>query len=255
MATPKTKNAPGVPAPAGQALPTVPDDMLDITAQDARLGVSDDPADRLLRLITALNHNSTVVIPRSPDYQIGAEAGKLWVHNDLNPFRESLTAIPVDMWMGFIEWGPTRGSGGPYGRHPQLPSDTEVRKNPENNKRPLLVRRDSGNVLEEVREFYLLVDGEPSVLPFRGSGHSTAKRWQMHFRQLRHPRTGDILPCYAHKYQLTTKAQSNNFGSWYGVEWADHGPVSMPEYIAARELHAIIKRGAYRVEMPAAIET
>ena len=32
------------------------------------------------------------------------------------------------------------------------------------------------------------------------------------------------------------------------------GPVSMAEYAAARELHAIIKRGAYRVEMPAISE-
>jgi hypothetical protein len=123
--------------------------------------------------------------------------------------------------------------------------------NQEDAKRPLWVLP-NGNQLQETREFYLLVDGRPYVLPFHGTGHTTARKWQTYMAQLRHPKTGGVLPSYAFKYLLRTTTQSNSKGHhWFGVTFENCGPVSMVEYKAARELHAVIQRGAYRVEMPA----
>jgi hypothetical protein len=106
--------------------------------------------------------------------------------------------------------------------------------------------------VQQAREFYILVDGKPYVLSFHGSGHTTARKWQSHFYQFKHPKTGDILPSYARKYLLTTVAQSNALGRWFGVKFEDRGFVSKAEYEVARELHKIIARGAYRVELSAA---
>ena len=74
------------------------------------------------------------------------------------------------------------------------PDDVETRINPEDGKRPLLVRRGTNNVLQEVREFYILNDLKPYVFSFHGTGHTTAKRWLTHISQLQHPKTGAILP-------------------------------------------------------------
>ena len=240
MATPK--NAPGVPAPAGQPLPSIPDDMLEITAQDAGLGVSTDPDDQILPLITVLQTNSPITDKRSTDYIAGAEAGAFWFRGDLIPIRDGVIgfdAIPCGMLTVWNEWGPTRGSG-LFGRHPKQPDDVELRANQEDGgKRPQLIRR-NGNVVQQAREFYLLVDGKPYCLPFHGTGHTTAKRWQAYMAQLRHPKTNGVLPSYTHRYLLTTTSQNNALGRWFGVKFEDRGAVSLPEFQAARALHAII---------------
>ena len=201
-----------------------------------------------------MQSNSSITDKRSPDYRPGCEPGAFWFRNDLIEIRDGVIGfecIPCGMQTVWLEWAPLRG-GGLLGRHLEQPTDVELRANPEGgSKRPLLVRRGSNNVLQQAREFYILVDGKPYVLPFHGTGHTTAKRWQTYFNQLRHPRTGGILPSYAHKYLLTTVAQSNALGRWFGVHFEDRGAVTLAEYQAARELHAIISRGAFRVDMPA----
>ena len=114
------------------------------------------------------------------------------------------------------------------------------------------VRRGSGNVLQETREFFIMTpDGKPYLFPFHGTGHTTARRWQTYFKQFRHPQTGKVMASFSRKYLLTTVAQSNRLGHWFGVQFTDRGWVSQSEYDAAKALHAIVARGAYRVEMPA----
>ena len=117
------------PPPTVQPSLTVPDDMLEITAQDAGLGVSENPADQILPLVTVTQGNTTVTDKRSPDYRLGAEPGSFWFRNDLIEFRDGVfgfEAIPIEMQTIWIEWGPTRGSG-QYGRHSERPVDAELR--------------------------------------------------------------------------------------------------------------------------------
>ena len=55
----KRNNATALVPLSGEASPVVPDDLLDVTARDAGLGVSTDPADQILPLITVLQTNSS----------------------------------------------------------------------------------------------------------------------------------------------------------------------------------------------------
>lgn len=247
------KNAPGVPMPAGQPLPTVPDDMLDICAQDAGAGVSTDLDDQLLRLVTLVQANSPCADKRSEAFRAGAEPGRYRFHNDLDEFRDSFEAIFCGMQKSWVEWGPTRGSG-QFGRHFELPGDTKTQVNQEGGaKRPQLVRS-SGNVLMECREFAALVGGRAYLLALHGTGITVARQLQTYFGQLRHPKTNGILPSYAHKYLMTTTTRSNALGHWFVPAFQNIGAVSVAEFNAARELHAIVMRGAYRVETPAIAE-
>ena len=252
----KRNNATALVPLSGEASPVVPDDLLDVTARDAGLGVSTDPADQILPLITVLQNNSPVVDKRSADHIAGAEAGCFRFRGDLIEIRDGVagfTCIPCAMRIVWLEWGPARGSG-LFGRHPKRPDDVDVRQE-DGAKWPLLVRRGSGNVLQETREFYILVDGKPYVLSFHGTGHTTARKWQSHFHQFRHPKTGGLLPAYARKYRITTVAQSNASGRWFAVKFEDLGWVSKAEYEAGRGLHEVIARGTYRVELSAADTT
>jgi hypothetical protein len=125
------KKAAVVPLP-GAPTPSVPDELLDVTAQDAGLGVSRDPADLILPLITVLQQNSPQCEKRDPAYINGAEPSCFWFRNDLIPIRDGVAGficIPCDMDTVWLEWGPTRGSG-LLGRHLEQPTDVEVRDNP-----------------------------------------------------------------------------------------------------------------------------
>ncbi len=251
MANPK--NAPGVPAPANQAFPVLPDDMLEIAAQDAGLGISTDPADQILPRISVGQPTTPAVMKNSADYIADAVPGCFLFHNDLIPVRDGVVGfvcIPCDMQTAWLEFGPTRG-GGFFGHYLQRPADAVQRPNQEGGPRRPQWVRENGNQLQQVREFIVLVEPalKPYLLPFHGTGHTTARKWQTHMAQFLHPQTGGTLPAYSRKYRLFTKPESNSLGHWYGIQFEDRGWVSKPEYDRARELHKVIARGAYRIDM------
>jgi hypothetical protein len=248
----KLKEPPGIAAMIPTTAAQLPTDLLAATAQAPGLGVSDDPQDQIIPLITVLQTNSPQCDERGSDYVADAKPGRFWFRNDLVPIREAFDCIPCDMLTVWIEWGPTRGTG-LIARHGQQPDDVETRAPQEGEGgKSKLVRRGTGNMIQQSREFFVLVDGKPYVLPFHGTGHTTARQWQTHFHQLRHPTTGAILPAFAHRYHLATVTKQNRFGRWFAVKFTDLGTVSLAEFSAAKELHAIVARGAFRVEMSAA---
>jgi hypothetical protein len=246
------KPAAVAPHPNSQPLATMSDEMLAATAEDAGAGISENFGDFLLPMITVLQSNSPQVDTRSSTYIKDAVAGAFWARNDLVPIRDGVAGfdcIPLKMEDVFVEWGPQRGSGGPFGRHPKLPADAEQRISTEDgHKKKVWVRGDSGNVLQEAREWYISVDNKLYLLPMHGSGHSVARRWQTLMAQFRHPQTGDTMPAYSRKYHLSTIGQSNSMGRWFNIKVEDRGLISMPEYRAARELYLIVKRGAFRID-------
>jgi hypothetical protein len=222
----------------------------EVTAEDAGAGVSGNVADLLLPIIITLQGNHAIVEKRSPSYIEGAEPGAFWFRNDIVPIRDGeigFDCIPLKMETVWIEWGPTRGSG-LFGRHAERPADAEQRISYEEGREKLQwVRRGTGNVLQECREFFISVDGQLYLLPLHGTGHTVAKRWQTHMTQLKHP-NGGVMPAFSHRYHLSTVAQSNSFGHWFNVKFEDRGEVTVPEYLAARELYATVMRGAFRLD-------
>jgi hypothetical protein len=249
MTTPK----PAAVTPRSEPPPpaAMSDEFLRVTAEDAGAGVSTDPADLILPLITIVQTNTPIADKRSPDYRDGAEPGCFWFRNDLIEIRDGeigFHCVPLKMETAWLEWGPTRGSG-LFGRHLQRPTDAEQHISQEDGRsKRQWVRRGSGNVLQECREFFIMVGDKLYSLSLHGSGHAVARRWMTYLNQLRHPQNGGILPAYSHRYHLSTVTQSNSLGRWFNLKFEDRGLVTMPELLAARELHAIVARGAYRID-------
>ena len=231
----------------------IPTEMLDMLEADAGMGVSFKQEDQLLPLIYVLQSNSPSVEKRGDAYIEGAEPGHFWLRNALDPIRDGekgIIAIPCEMKRTWIEWLPNRQ--GFVARHDEPPADMEEKMVRDDNGREkmVLIRSGNGNNIQDTREFYIIVDGHPYVLPCTGTKHTFARQWQTMFHQYTHPKTGNVLPAFAHKYKLTTVPMSNAIGKWFGVRFQDMGMVSLAEYEAGKAFNLAVKRGEKKAEAP-----
>jgi hypothetical protein len=232
---------------------SVPDELLGVTEEDAGFGVSFKQEDQLLPLIYVLQTNSPVVDKRGDFYIQGAEPGHFWLRNSLTPIKDGVAGIdviPCEMVRTWIEWLPNRQ--GFVARHDSPPPDMKTMTVRDDNGRekPILVRGNNGNIIQDTREFYLMVDGQPYVLPCSGTKHTFARQWQTMFHQFRHPKTNDVMPAFSRKYKLTTVPASNAIGKWFGLQFNLLGFVTKREYDAAKSLYLAVKRGEKRAEAP-----
>ncbi len=244
-----------VPVPVDQFEVTdkISDDMLEITGQDAGLGVSFDPADQLLPLVYVLQSNSPQVNKRGEGYVEDAEPGHFWLRGAIEPIRSGLDgikAIPCGMVRSWIEWLPERQ--GFVTRHPEVPQGIQNRKirGDDGGERSVMMLGD--NIISDTREFYIMVEGHPYVLPCTSTKHTFARQWQSYFHQLTHPKTGQVMPTTSQLYLLTTVPQSNAKGEWFGIKFQFLGFVPRPVYDHAKAFSLAVKRGERKAEAPLA---
>jgi hypothetical protein len=228
------------------------DEMLAMMQEDEGKGVSFKAEDQLIPMIYILQSNSPVVDKRGDAYIEGAEAGHFWLRNSLNPIADGeagIEVIPVEMVHTWVEWLPQRQ--GFVMRHLKPPADmaSKTVRGDDGRERQVLMR-ENGNVIQETREFYLLCNGQPFVLPCTGTKHTFARSWQTLFHQFKHPKTGNVLPAYSRKYLLRTVPQSNAVGKWFGLKFEDLGNVSVEEYKAARMFYNAVMEGSKVAEAP-----
>jgi hypothetical protein len=237
-----------VPLAGHQPLPAA---LTDHLARDAGKGVSDKAEDQLIPIVYVLQTNSPACDKRAPTYIDGAEPGGFWLKGAIEPVRDGvagIVVIPCAMTRTWMEWLP--GRQGFAARHDKPPADLESGTG-EGGRQALT--RPNGNVIQDTREFYLLVDGQPYLLPCYATKHTFARGWQTHFRQFKHPKTGGVLPSFARKYRVTTVPTMNAMGRWFGLKFTDLNEwVSADEYQAAKALNAIVEQGRQRIEMPIA---
>lgn len=233
----------------------VPAELLEQTKQDAGMGISFKPEDQLLPLIYVLQTGSPIVDKRGDNHIEGAEPGHFWLRNSIDPIKdgeEGIVAIPCEMQRTWIEWLPNRQ--GFVARHDAPPRDikTSTVRGDDGRERQILVRGDSGNTIQDTREFFLLVGGQPFVLPCTGTKHTFARQWNTYYKQFKHPHTGDFMPAFSRKYRLTTVPASNAVGKWFGIKFQDEGYVTKPEYDAAKSLCMAVRKGEKKAEAPMA---
>jgi hypothetical protein len=119
------------------------------------------------------------------------------------------------------------------------------------NTKEVLVRTGNKNLIVDTREIFLLIDGQPFMMPCSGTKHGFARAWNSHLLQLR-DETGALLPSYACQFRLTTLSTENASGKWFAPKFENLGAeqVTEAEYDAAERLADIVERGAMRVETP-----
>jgi hypothetical protein len=235
----------------GVAPDQLPAEWLNTAARFSGRGVSTRAEDQLIPLIYLLQQNSPQCDRRGNKYVQDAEAGDFLLRTALNPIRSGVTGIevqPCEMQRRWIEFLPSRG--GYVTEHDRPPADLESRITNENGIEKIVqVRKSNNNVIEDVRQFYVLCEGRAYVLPCKSTGHTFAREWVTHYHQLRLP-NGDLLPAFAHRYCLTSIPVGNAKGKWFGLKFADRGPVSLAELEAGNRLYEAVTRGAVRGEAP-----
>lgn len=234
-------------------LPAEQDEYLALMDQYAERGISFRPEDQLLPLIYILQSGSPIVEKRSESYIPGAEPGHFWLRNAIQPIRsgeEGISAIPVDMKETWVEWLPNRG--GFVARHEAPPIDmmTKMIRGDDGRERSALVRRDSGNIISDTRELYIIVDGDPYVLPCTSTKHTFARQWQTMWHRFKHPKTGRIMPAFSRKYKLTTIPASNAIGKWFAIKFQDVGETTIPEIKLGISFSDALMTGAKKPEAP-----
>jgi hypothetical protein len=227
-------------------------DYLDLLRQDAGKGaISQDFSEQARPFLRIAQNNSPETNKRDVAYIDGCEPGDWLRKGSPNPVTsgvEGIKVIPLIMTPVWIEYLPDRQ--GFFDRHTQRPDDLVPVQSAPGSRRQRYERRSTHNLLEEAREFLLLIEGELCLFSCTSTQLQFARQWQSHFHHVRLPGHPDFIPpSYAHEYLLTTVAKSNVQGTWFASKFTDLGLVSLAVYKAAR---ALAIEFAPRQELPSA---
>lgn len=176
------------------------------------------------------------------------------VSNQLYDGKKGLTVIPCAYVRQYIEWAPRgSGSGAPQAIYPAT-SDilSRTHREPGDNKDYL----DNGNYIENTANHYVMIVGddgipEPALITMKSTQLKKSRKWNsmMMSTKLMGAKGPYTPPMYSHLYRLTTQAESNDKGKWYGWEIEKIGPVTDRNiYMAAKAFAEQIGKGEVKVK-------
>ena len=176
------------------------------------------------------------------------------VSNQLYDGKKGITVIPCAYVRQYIEWAPRgSGSGAPIAIYPAT-SDilSRTHREPGDNKDYL----DNGNYIENTANHYVMIvneDGipEPALITMKSTQLKKSRKWNsmMMSTKLMGANGPYTPPMYSHLYRLTSQAESNDKGKWYGWEVEKVGPVTdRNTYLAAKSFAEQIGKGDVKVK-------
>jgi hypothetical protein len=176
------------------------------------------------------------------------------VSNALYDGKKGLTVIPCAYVRQYIEWAPRgSGSGAPQAIYPAT-SDilSRTHREPGDNKDYL----DNGNYIENTANHYVMIVGddgipEAALITMKSTQLKKSRKWNsmMMSTKLMGANGPYTPPMYSHLYRLTTQAESNDKGKWYGWEIEKIGPVTDRNiYMAAKAFAEQIGKGEVKVK-------
>lgn len=207
----------------------------------------DDFALPFLRLLTNTSPEVGEVEGALPGMVYNTVTGQLY------DGKKGITVIPCAYVRQYIEWAPRgEGSGAPIAIYPAT-SDilSRTHREPGDNKDYL----DNGNYVENTANHYvLIVEGnvpEPALITMKSTQLKKSRKWNsmMMSTKMIGKNGAFTPPMYSHLYRLTTQAESNDKGKWFGWEIERIGPVDDKDvYSAAKSFAASISDGAVKVQ-------
>jgi hypothetical protein len=176
------------------------------------------------------------------------------VTGELYNGKEGITVIPVAYVRQYIEWAPRgSGSGAPISVYPAT-SDilSRTHREPGDNKDYL----DNGNYIENTANHYVMVINdagfpEPALITMKSTQLKKSRKWNSMLMSTKLlGKNGPFTPpMYSHMYRLTTQAESNDKGKWFGWEIEKVGAVEdMNVYAAAKSFAGSITSGEVKVK-------
>jgi len=186
----------------------------------------------------------------------GAVPGKILntVTGELYDGKEGITVVPCAYTRVYIEWAPRgSGSGGPVAIHPST-SDilSKTHREPGDNKDYL----DNGNYIENTANHYVMVvdsDGVPSpaLIVMKSTQLKKSRKWNSMMMSVKLNGKNGLYtpPMYSQSYRLSTVAESNDKGKWFGWEVERIGSIEdMSVYQAAKAFASSVGSGDVKVK-------
>lgn len=208
----------------------------------------DDFALPFLRLLTNVSPEVGEVDGAMPGMLLNS------VSNQLYDGKKGVIVVPCAYVRQYIEWAPRgSGSGAPLSIYPAT-SDilSRTHREPGDNKDYL----DNGNYIENTANHYVMIindDGipEPALIVMKSTQLKKSRKWNsmmMSTKML--GKNGPYTPpMYSQLYRLTTQAESNDKGKWFGWEIERIGPIEdMNVYHAAKAFAQQIGAGEVKVK-------
>ncbi len=186
----------------------------------------------------------------------GAMPGMIYntVTGQLYDGKKGIIVIPCAYVRQYIEWTKRgEGSGAPVAIYPAT-SDilSRTHKEPGDNKDYL----DNGNYVENTANHYVMVVGdddlaEPALITMKSTQLKKSRKWNSMMMSAKMVgKNGPFTPpMFSQLYRLTTQAESNDKGKWFGWEIERIGPVESSDlYLSAKAFHDSIKAGDVKVK-------
>ncbi len=208
----------------------------------------DDFALPFLRLLTSTSPEVGEMDGALPGMMLNTVTG------ELHDGKKGVLVIPCVYVRQYIEWAPRgTGSGAPISIYPAT-SDilSRTHREPGDNKDYL----DSGNYIENTANHYVMVINdqgfpEPALITMKSTQLKKSRKWNsmMMSVKLMGKNGAYTPPMYSQVYRLTSQAESNDKGKWFGWEIERVGAVeNMDLYQAAKAFAAQVGSGAVRVK-------
>ena len=186
----------------------------------------------------------------------GAVPGKILntVTGELYDGKEGITVVPCVYTRVYIEWAPRgSGSGAPIAIHPST-SDilSKTHREPGDNKDYL----DNGNYIENTANHYVMVvdsNGVPSpaLIVMKSTQLKKSRKWNSMMMSVKLNGKNGLYtpPMYSQSYRLSTVAESNDKGKWFGWEVERIGSIEdMSVYQAAKAFASSVGSGDVKVK-------
>ena len=189
---------------------------------------SEDMAIPFLRILAQL---SPQVNKRDGAYVDGAEAGMIFntVANKAYDGEKGIAVVPCYYNRRYVEWAPREKGGGYYGSY--QPDDAIVNTTTKNERGEEILP--NGNILTNTAQFFVILldeDGPQRCLITMSSTQlKKARKWVTQMQSLTaEGKNGPYtLPMMSHKYQLSSVAESNDKGNWFGWDINKVGPIDL----------------------------
>ena len=186
-----------------------------------------------------LQTNSPQCNPDEPSYISASRAGMLYntVTNLL--YGKEVVVIPVHYGREFIEWLPNRGGFvQSHGPDPAI-CKRVVQVDDKNNS--IL---DNGNILQDVRNHYILVadalsDG-PLIMSLSSTGIKHSKKWMTLMGNLLIPNSSKRAPMFAARWKIQTVQNENAEGKWYQFGNKSSTAIAFDGWVTKEQLSAAI---------------
>lgn len=176
------------------------------------------------------------------------------VTGELHDGKKGIVLIPCAYVRQYIEWAPRgSGSGAPLAIYPAT-SDilSRTHKEPGDNKDYL----DNGNYIENTANHYVMAINEQgfpeaALIVMKSTQLKKSRKWNSMMMSTKVMGSNGPFtpPPYSHLYRLTTQAESNDKGKWFGWEIERIGPIEdMSAYGAAKAFAQQVGAGEVKVK-------